>query len=186
MSKIEDLAAIFQDHIAVGWPTGSSGAQRVIMVVYEPADERILRRRLDLFENAAKAHDYGWHTVDLTSAFASWLGAHRYREGYFEEPDMLTAGANERFAQYAAEVILAALERPQHNEREIVGLIGAATLFGAVSLSDVLARVDHAIKGRLAVFFPGKSRDGRYRLLDARDGLDYHAVAIQLESGARP
>jgi hypothetical protein len=63
-----------------------------------------------------------------------------------------------------------------------VGLTGAASIFGVASLSDVLARVDHAIKGRLAAFFPGRSRDGRYRLLDARDGWDYHAVAIQVES----
>jgi hypothetical protein len=65
-------------------------------------------------------------------------------------------------------------------------LIGAASVFGVVSLSDVLSRVEHAIKGRLVVFFPGRSRDGRYRLLDARDGWDYHAVPIQIEtSGVR-
>jgi hypothetical protein len=46
---------------------------------------------------------------------------------------------------------------------------GAASLFGVISISDVLARVDHAVKGRLLVFFPGRSRDGRYRLLDARE-----------------
>ncbi len=183
MSKIEDLAKIFRDHIAVGWPPGSSGAQRVIMIVYEPADERTLRKRVDLFANAAKAEGYGWHTIDLTSAFAGWLGDHRYREDYFREPEMLTAGANDRFALYAADAILTALKRPEHNEREILGLTGTASLFGCVSLSDVLAKVDHAIKGRLAVFFPGKSRDGRFRLLDAREGWDYHAVAIQLEGG---
>ena len=64
--------------------------------------------------------------------------------------------------------------------------IGAASVFGVVSLSDILARVEHEIKGRLVVFFPGRTRDGRYRLLDARDGWDYHAVAIQVEnSGVR-
>jgi hypothetical protein len=40
---------------------------------------------------------------------------------------------------------------------------------GVTSISDVLARVDHAVKGRLLVFFPGRSRDGRYRLLNARE-----------------
>ena len=99
---------------------------------------------------------------------------------------MLTAGASERFAQHVGAEIISALRRPEHNEQEIVALVGAASLFGATSLSDVLARVDHAIRGRLAVFFPGKARDGRYRLLDARDGWDYHAVPIQLEGGARP
>jgi hypothetical protein len=151
------------------------------MIVYDPSEERTLRKKLDLFAQAAQSHQYGWHSVDLTSAFADWLGAHRYREEYFSEPDMLLAGANERFTKYAADVILDALKRPEHTSREIVGLIGAASVFGVASLSDVLARVEHAIKGRLAVFFPGRSRDGRYRLLDARDGWDYHAVAIQIE-----
>jgi hypothetical protein len=36
----------------------------------------------------------------------------------------------------------------------------AASLFGVTSISDVLARVDHAVKGRLLVF-SGRSRDGR-------------------------
>lgn len=186
MSKIEELATMFGDHIKVGWPAGSSGAQRVIMIVYDPADEHILRKKISLFANAAKAHGYGWHEIDITSSFATWIGSHRYRENYFEEPAMLAAGANERFTQQVGEEISTVLKRPEHDEREIVGLIGAASLLGAASLSDVLARVDHAIRGRLAVFFPGKARDGRYRLLDARDGWDYHAVPIQLEGGARP
>jgi hypothetical protein len=186
MSKIDQLAAVFGDHIRVGWPAGSSGAQRVIMIVYDPNDERALRMNFDRFALAAQSYDYAWYRVDLTTAFADWLGGHRYREGYFEEPEMLSAGANERFTQHAAGIVLRALERPEHTPREIIGLTGAASLFGVVSLSDVLSRVEHAIKGRLAVFFPGRSRDGRYRLLDARDGWDYHAVAIQAESsGAR-
>lgn len=171
--------------MGVGWPSGSSGAQRVIMLVYDPNDERALRKRVDLFAQAAHPHDFAWHTVDLTSAFGRWLGTHRYREEYFAEPDMLSAGANERFALNAASVVLEALGRPEHSDREIVGVVGAASLFGVVSLSDVLTRVEHAIKGRLAIFFPGRSRDGRYRLLDARDGWNYHAVCIQVEtSGA--
>jgi hypothetical protein len=166
MSKIEDLATVFREHVGVGWPASSSGAQRIIMLVYDPNEERTLRKNIGLFAQAASAHEY--------------------REDYFSEPDMLLAGANERFAKYAAEVILQALKRPQHTEREIVGLIGVASVFGVASLSDILSRVEHAIKGRLAVFFPGRARDGRYRLLDARDSWDYHAVPIQVESsGAR-
>ena len=182
MSKIDQLAAVFGDHVGVGWPSGSSGAQRVIMIVYDPNEERSLRKGLDLFAQAAHSHQYAWHTVDITSAFADWLGTHRYREEYFGEPEMLLAGANERFTKYAADIILQALKRPDHTSREIVGLTGAASVFGVTSLSDILSRVEHAIKGRLAIFFPGRSRDGRYRLLDARDGWDYHAVAIQVDS----
>ena len=182
MSKIDQLASVFRDHVGVGWPASSSGAQRIIMLVYDPNDERTLRKNLALFAQAAFSHQHAWHNVDLTSSFADWLGAHRYREQYFSEPDMLLAGANERFTKYAVDVILQALKRPQHTEREIVGLTGVASVFGVTSLSNILARVEHAIKGRLAVFFPGRYRDGRHRLLDARDGWNYHAVVIQVES----
>lgn len=182
MSKIDQLAAVFGEHVAVGWPNGSSGAQRVVMIVYDPNDERALRKKLDLFVHTARAHQHAWHGVDLTSTFGNWLGAHRYREGYFEEPEMFSSGANDLFTRHAAETVLQALRRTEHNEREIVGVVGAASLFGAASLSDVLTRVDHAVKGRLAVFFPGRANDGRYRLLDARDGWNYHAVAIQIGS----
>lgn len=186
MSKIDQLSAVFKDHVGVGWPSSSSGAQRVIMIVYDPNEERALRKKLEFFEQAAQSQQLAWHSVDLTTAFADWLGAHRYRESYFDEPEMLAAGANERFTDYVASVVLQVLERPQHTARELVGLIGAASVFGVVSLSDILARVEHKIKGRLVVFFPGRTRDGRYRLLDARDGWDYHAVAIQVEnSGVR-
>ncbi len=73
MSKIEQLAAVFHDHVGVGWPDSSSGAQRVIMIVYDPNDEHTLRKRIELFAQAAQAHQYTWHTIDLTSAFANWL-----------------------------------------------------------------------------------------------------------------
>jgi hypothetical protein len=186
MSRIDQLASVFGDHVGVGWPASSSGAQRIIMLVYDPNDERMLRKNLALFAHAAFSHQYAWHNVDLTSSFADWLGAHRYREEYFREPVMLLAGANERFTKFAAELILRALNRPEHTAGEIVGLIGAGSIFGVASLSDVLSRVEHAIRGRLVVFFPGRCRDGHYRLLDARDSWDYHAVAIQVEgSGVR-
>ena len=65
---------------------------------------------------------------------------------------------------------------------ELVALVGAASLFGVTSLAEVLSRVETLIQGRLVVFFPGRYRDGRYRLLDARDSWDYHAVAISAEN----
>src|SRR5271166_3572242 len=182
MSKIDDLAAVFREHVAVGWPSGSSGAQRVIMVVYDPADERALRKQIPLFEQAANAHNYRWRTVDITALFGAWLAAHRYREDYFEEPDMLRSGADGRFSLHVAAELEAVLNRPEHDAHELVALVGGASLFGVTSLAEVLGRVETLIRGRLVVFFPGRYRDGRYRLLDARESWDYHAVAISAEN----
>ena len=186
MSKIEDLAATFRDHVAVGWPSGSSGAQRVIMVVYDPADEHALRKQIGLFEQAAREHGYTWRTVDVTGEFGQWLANHRYRESYFEEPDVLHDGADERFAQHLAGELEAVLTRAEHDERELVAVVGSAALFGVTSLADVLSRVERQIRGRLIVFFPGNYRDGRYRMLNARESWDYHAVPIGADlAGAR-
>jgi hypothetical protein len=38
--------------------------------------------------------------------------------------------------------------------------------------------VDDAIRGRVVVFFPGELEQNNYRLLGARDGWNYLAIAI--------
>jgi hypothetical protein len=177
MSKIERLARKFADHLAVGWPAGSSGAQRVVMLIYEPADERVLRRKLPLFEQAAIHANRTWRTVDVTSCIAEWLARHRYKETYFQEPEELCP-YDDRLTSATANKILAALTDPSHDENEMLAIVGAGSLFALVSLADVLGRVSHAIKGRLIVFFPGRHHEGRYRLLDARESWDYLAVPI--------
>ena len=64
--------------------------------------------------------------------------------------------------------------------RSVVGLVGAGSLFGlgAVRLSRLVEEVEPAIRGRLVVFFPGERDGNNYRLLDARDGWSYLALAI--------
>ncbi|SCC81145.1 hypothetical protein [Saliniramus fredricksonii] len=182
ISKIDRLARVFGQHVAIGWPASSSGAQRVIMIVYDPADERLLRRKLDVFAHEAAAAGKSWKPLDLTSVFAEWIAAHRYREVYFEEPDELHAIGEERIAAAAAEIIEAALRDDTHGPDAILGVMGVGSLYGFASVADVLSRVEHAIQGRLAVFFPGRVQDGRYRLLDARESWDYHAVSITLDA----
>jgi len=59
-----------------------------------------------------------------------------------------------------------------------------ASLFGFTKVSQVLKEVEHVIRGRLVLFFPGEFENNNYRLLDARDGWNYLAVPITLHSGA--
>ncbi|MDR7225209.1 BREX protein BrxB domain-containing protein [Aminobacter aminovorans] len=182
MSKIDRLAQIFGRHIAIGWPASSSGAQRVIMVVYDPADERLLRRKLDVFAQEAIAAGKAWAPLDLTQVFGKWLAIHRYREVYFEEPEELEALGEDRIALTAAALIESALRDSAHGPDAVLGVFGVGSLYGFASVSEVLSRVEHAIRGRLVVFFPGHVQDGRYRLLDARESWDYHAVPITLDA----
>ncbi|ESZ30427.1 hypothetical protein X734_03910 [Mesorhizobium sp. L2C084A000] len=181
MSKIDRLANAFAAHVAIGWPASSSGAQRVIMVVYDPTDERALRRKLDLFSQSARAAGMSWKALDLTPVIAEWLAGHRYRDVYFAEPDELASAGEDRVAAAIAAKIQGELAADSHDANAILAVHGIAALYGFASVSDVISRVEHAIRGRLLIFFPGRVQDGRYRLLDARESWDYHAVSITLD-----
>ena len=71
-------------------------------------------------------------------------------------------------------------------ERTIIGLIGAASLFGLgdhVRVSALIEQVQDEVKGRLLVFFPGEVEGNNYRLLGAKDGWNYLATLITAEKG---
>lgn len=182
MSKVERLARAFTDHVSIGWPGSSSGAQRVIMVVYDPPDERTLRRRIEIFAQGALAAGKKWCLLDVTPLVAAWLAGHRYREAYFEEPEELLESGEERIASALAEALLVQLTSAEHDENAILAVHGVGAVFGFASVSSVISRIEHEIRGRLVVFFPGRVQEGRYRLLDARESWDYHAVAITVEN----
>lgn len=64
----------------------------------------------------------------------------------------------------------------------------AGTLFrlgDAVKVSALLSAVNHAVAGRLLVFFPGEHEGNSYRLLDARDGWNYLAIPITANGSGR-
>ena len=76
----------------------------------------------------------------------------------------------------------AAVARPIPRTR-CVALYGVASLFGFLRISEILPLVEGHIRGRLLVFFPGVYEQNNYRLLDARDGWNYHAVPITASEG---
>jgi len=176
MSRIDELAKRYADHIAVPWQQGLPAANRVVMLVYEKELERQLRAKLLEFEQATKTAGHGWHLVDLTTVFAEWMGAMKYREEYFERPDDIRLKLDSSFLRHVADRIKAQLS--QARENDVVALLGAGSLFGFLRLSDVIKEVEREIQGRLVVFFPGQKDGNNYRLLDARDGWNYMAVGI--------
>lgn len=134
---------------------------------------------------ATREAGHEWHEVDITAAFATWLGQDEYREAYFASPEDLQLKVDAEFAEYVAGIIRGVLLRPDVGENSVVGVFGAASLFGFTRISEVLRRVEGDIRGRLAVFFPGHYEQNNYRLLDARDGWNYLAVPIALETSSR-
>lgn len=182
MSRFEDLAELYGQHIATPWQRTIAGAQRVVMVVYDKELERVLRARKGEFETRTKAAGHDWHEVDLTDAFASWLAADEYREAYFEAPEDLQLKLTSQFPEYVADKIRAVLTAPTVSESSVVAVFGAGSLYGFTHVSEVLKSVERDVRGRLVIFFPGTFEQNNYRLLDARDGWNYMAVPISIHS----
>jgi hypothetical protein len=180
MGRIEDLAERYEQHISTPWQRTVAGAQRVLMVVYEKELERVFRERTKAFENATRASGHDWFEVDLTQAFAAWLGNDEYRDSFFEAPEDLQLKLQDEFPEFVAARIRSLLKRDDVTENSVVALLGVGSLFGFTSVSDVIRRVEGDISGRLVVFFPGQYEDNKYRLLDASDGWNYLATPITL------
>ena len=109
MSRIDELAAQYSDHISVPWQQGLPAANRVVMLVYEKELERHLRAKLLEFEQATKTAGHGWLLVDLTTAFAEWMGGMKYREEYFQAPDDIRLKLDSSFLRHVADLIKAQL-----------------------------------------------------------------------------
>lgn len=182
MARIEDLAELYGRHIATPWQRTVSGAQRIIMLVYDKELERSLRARKLAFETATREGGYDWHEVDITAAFSKWIAADDYREEYFASPADLQLKLEAEFAQYVADRIREVLTRADVGEGSVVAVLGVGALFGFIRISQVLKLVERDIRGRLVVFFPGHKDGNNYRLLDARDGWNYLAASISLHS----
>ena len=182
MARIEDLAEQYGRHIATPWQRTVSGAQRVIMVLYDKESERSLRARKLAFETATREAGHDWHEVDITDAFSKWIAADDYREEYFAAPDDLQLKLEAEFAEYVAGRIGEVLTRADVGDTSVVAVLGVGALFGFIRVSQVLKFVERDIRGRLVVFFPGHKDGNNYRLLDARDGWNYLAASISLHS----
>lgn len=182
MGKIEDLAARYRFHVGAPWQKTTSGAQRVMLLVYDKEIERTLRARVGLFEQATRESGHGWNPVDCTRWFAEWMAADEYRESYFEEPDLLDMKLEGEFKPHVVTRLRAALEAA--GEDDVVALLGTASLYGFVRVSEVVRELEQSIRGQLVVFFPGSKNENNYRLLDARDGWNYLANGITLHGKA--
>jgi hypothetical protein len=185
MSRIDLLRKNYQRICGLPWDRNMAGPQRVWLAVYDKEDERKLRLRLGLFEEATHQARHKWGLVDLTDAFAEWMCSPEnasFAEGYFESPELLDDGVLADFRQSVVARITTTLEQLSGSEDAVLALCGVASLFGFLRISEVLPLVEGHIRGRLLVFFPGVYEQDNYRLLDARDGWNYHAVPITASS----
>jgi hypothetical protein len=182
MSGIEALIGSYESQVKLPWVTHLPHPQRIWFAIYDKREERRLRPRLGEFEAATRSAGHKWRLVDLTDSFAEWMASHEYREEYFEQPSLIQmelAG----FKDHVALQLQDALTAPGVDDQTIVAVTGVGSLFGLVRTSDVLPRIESFIRGRLLVFWPGTRQGANYRLLDARDGWNYHAIPISVATG---
>lgn len=176
MNRIDLLKKNYQKFCENHWDRNVSGAQRVWLAVYDKEDERKLRLRLGLFEEATHHAGRKWKSIDLTNAFANWMcGPDNadYAESYFESPDSLDNAKLGEFMQSVVECIRSALAELPDPDNTVLAVYGIASLFAFLKISESLPLVEGDVKGRLLVFFPGVYEQNNYRLLDARDGWNY-------------
>ncbi len=178
MSEIEDLLSQYERYVKLPWDHKLAGAQKVWFARYDPGQERRLRLRIVEFQTATTDARHKWHLVDITDSFAEWMTNHEYKDAYFEQPEDLELALVD-FSDFVEERVQQELKQPSVDENTVVALLGLASLFGLIRVSELIAKVDSEIPGRLLAFFPGQRDGSNWRLLNARDGWNYHAVPIE-------
>jgi hypothetical protein len=181
MSRIDQLRKNYQRLCGLPWDDKLAGSQRVWIAVYDKEDERKLRLRIGLFEEATVQTGHKWMAIELTDAFADWM-CHpdnaSFAESYFESPESLDNAVLADMMQSVVTRIRSALAALREPDNTVLALYGVASLFGFLRISEILPLVEGDVKGRLLVFFPGVYEQNNYRLLDARDGWNYLAFPI--------
>jgi hypothetical protein len=181
MTRIDLLKKNYQRLCGMPWDRNVAGPQRVWIAVYDEDDERKLRLRLRQFEEVTLDAGHKWAAIDLTDAFAAWMsgpGNAAYADSYFESPELLDEAVLAGLKRAVVSGIRSALAGLADPEDTVLALHGVGCLFGFLKVSEVLPAVEEDVRGRLLVFFPGKYEHNNYRLLDARDGWNYHAIPI--------
>jgi hypothetical protein len=177
MSSILDrLLNNYTRQIELPWPGNLPGKQKVWFAVYPPSEERRLRARLQNFEVHTHEAGHGWLVHDLTPALATWLAAHELREEAFREPEYFTDFAD--FESTVTQGIRTVLESPEATPNTVVALLGLATLFDTIRISNLVENLEDHVRGRLLVFFPGEHHGNHYRFMNAREGFNYMARPI--------
>jgi len=182
VSRVDRLVKRYEGFVSLPWDQSLAGPQRVWFVIYDKTDERRIRARIGEFELATKEAGHGWQVIDLTDSFPKWMAGQKYRENYFRSPKDLGILLSD-FRDQLIQDLGAVLARDESTNSSVVAVMGIASLFGFVKVSDIINTVAKNICGRLLVFFPGEHENNNYRLLDARDGWNYLSVPFTAAEG---
>ena len=126
--------------------------------------------------------------IDLTDAFADWMCGRRTTpttpRAISSRPNCSTRRSLAGFQKAVVAGSSSAALRPRRPARTRSSPSRAWPRSSASSRFRSSCRWSRThIRGRLLVFFPGVYEQNNYRLLDARDGWNYHAVPITASDG---
>lgn len=182
MNLAQTILERLKEHLTLPWPDNVSQRERVVMVVYQPSDERKLRRLIESgeFSSEIESTGHGWVEHDLAPDFSNWLANYEYRDRYLSKPERLwdDSGNVRGLNEYLVTKITEAAKDVTAND--VLALTGGGGLFGLYSVSTLVEQIESHVKGRLVIFFPGEhdAKNNSYRLLGAKDGWGYLAVPI--------
>lgn len=180
MSELTRLLDNYRRYVALPWAAHLSGGESVWFAIYPPAYERKVLHQIGEFELLTRQAGKEWLGINLSSAFTKWLDqdSEVERTAMFRVPDDLISFAKEDFGDFLVEEIKSASARAENPEQTVFAIYGLTAIYDFHTVSALLHQLDRDIRGRLLIFFPGSKNGTVYHFLDAREGWDYQAVAI--------
>lgn len=175
MHSFDEILTAYQRHVDLPWQSDVPPAGRIWIVWYDKSMQRRFTARLSEFEHATIKANHGWRQTNLDGLFGNWIANHEFFEGLMQQPRELK-GLLPEFEDHVVEHLIS--ELATCNSDDVLAVDGAGSLFGLVRISRLMERVERSISGRMLIGFPGTYQGGIYKLLDAREGWNYHAVPI--------
>lgn len=175
MNSFDDILASYARQVQLPWAADVPAAGRVWIVWYDKSAQRRFTSRLGDFEALTLKAGRRWHQLDLTHWFGGWIARHELFGALVLQPKEIR-GLLPEIEMALAEKVKDAMRRCPSDG--VFAINGCGALFGLARVSALIGGVADCIPGRLLIGFPGKHVGGVYRLLDARDGFNYHAIPI--------
>lgn len=179
MNTFEEILAAYGKQVQLPWAEDTPPISRVWVVWFDKSLQRRFTGRLAEFELATLKAGHGWRHLSLSNWFGTWISRHEFFDPLVEQPEELR-GLLPEIEESLVRELINTLSSCTSND--VLAIDGCGSLFGILRISNLVRRVADSIPGRLLVGFPGTYSAGVYRLLDARDGWNYHAIPIPADS----
>ena len=175
MNTFEAILAEYGRQVELPWAADTPPAGRVWVVWYDKSLQRRFTGRLAEFEIVTLKAGHDWKQLSVSNWFGTWIKQHEFFDALVEQPAEFR-GMFPEIEDSLVNELMHTLNSCTTNH--VLAIDGCGALFGITRVSNLIRRVADFVPGRLLVGFPGTHSAGVYRLLDARDGWNYHAIPI--------